>query len=173
MGWRLIVQLAFAVPVQLLRKQIRRAGVGTGAAANTAFFFLLFTHLGRGRGEQAVGDFDYRHIEPRQGKAHQRAAHDHHLVAGRAKLSLLQQVTHRRTQTRPDVARTRDRLPGQRYHAFGQRLAVDHRALHGVRGPDVLHPSTPISEERPPCGTCLPVRICVSCLAPPEGIWSG
>ena len=139
MGCRLVVQLAFAVPVQLLRQQIRRAGVGTGAAANTAFFFLLFTHLGRGRGEQAVGDFDYRHIEPRQGKAHQRTAHDHHLVAGRAKLSLLQQVTHRRTQTRPDVARTRDRFPGQRYHALGQRLAVDHRALHGVRGADVLH----------------------------------
>lgn len=30
-------------------------------------------------------------------------------------------------------------IPGQRYHALGQRLAVDHRALHGVRGADVLH----------------------------------
>ncbi len=33
--------------------------------------------------------------------------------------------------------------------------------------------STPMSDERPPCGTCLPVRICVSCFAPPEGYFVG
>ena len=30
-----------------------------------------------------------------------------------------------------------------------------------------------MSEERPPCGTCLPVKICVSCFAPPEGYLVG
>jgi hypothetical protein len=40
MGGGFIVLLAFAEPVQLLRQQIGRAGVGTGAAANAAFLFL-------------------------------------------------------------------------------------------------------------------------------------
>ncbi len=104
---RLIVQLTFAVPVKLLRQQIRRAGIGTGAAANTAFLFLLFAHLCWGRGEQAVGNFHHRNIQPRQGKAHQRAAHNHHLVAARAESGLFQQMAYRCAQTRPDVARTR------------------------------------------------------------------
>ena len=33
--------------------------------------------------------------------------------------------------------------------------------------------NTPMSDERPPCGTCLPVRICVNCFAPPEGYLVG
>ena len=139
MGFCLVVQLAFAVPVQLLREQIRRAGIGTGAAADATFLFLFFTHFGWGRGEQTVRDFHYRNVQPRQRKAHQRAAHDHHLVAGRAKFSLFQQMAHRRTQTRPDVARTGNRLAGQRHHALGQRLAVNHRAFHRIGGADVLH----------------------------------
>jgi hypothetical protein len=40
MGGGFIVLLAFAEPVQLLRQQIGRTGVRTGATANTAFFFL-------------------------------------------------------------------------------------------------------------------------------------
>ena len=32
---------------------------------------------------------------------------------------------------------------------------------------------TPISDERPPDGTSLPVNILVSCLAPPEGYFVG
>jgi NAD-dependent dihydropyrimidine dehydrogenase PreA subunit len=36
-----------------------RAGIGTGAAADAAFLFLLLPHFGWGRGEQAVGDFHY------------------------------------------------------------------------------------------------------------------
>ena len=144
MGLCFVVQLAFTVPVQLLRKQVRRASVGTCTATDTTFLLLLFAHFGWGRRKQAVRDFDHRDIQPRQGKAHQWAAHDHHLVAARAKLSLFQQVTNRRSQSRPDVPRTRDRLSGQRYHALGQRLAVNHRALHRIGGPDVLHQHTDI-----------------------------
>ena len=131
MGFCLVVQLAFAVPVQLLREQIRRAGIGTGAAADATFLFLFFTHFGWGRGEQTVRDFHYRNVQPRQRKAHQRAAHDHHLVAGRAKFSLFQQMAHRRTQTRPDVARTGNRLAGQRADVLHQH--ADIRRASAVR----------------------------------------
>ena len=79
-GRRFIVLLAFTEPVKLLRQQVRRAGVGAGAATNAAFLFRLFAHLLRRGGKQAVGDLHDRHIQPGQGKAHQRAAHDHHLV---------------------------------------------------------------------------------------------
>ena len=107
MRLRFIVQLTFAVPVQLLWKQIGRAGIGAGAAADTAFLFLLFTHFGGGGGEQAVSDFYDRNVQPRQGKAHQWAAHDHHLIAAGTESGLLQKMTNRRAQTRPDVPRTR------------------------------------------------------------------
>ncbi len=40
-----IVQLPFAVPVELLGQQIRRTSIGTGAATDTAFLFLLLAHL--------------------------------------------------------------------------------------------------------------------------------
>ena len=43
-----IVLLAFAEPVQLLRQQIGRAGVGAGATANAAFFFLRLAHFAGG-----------------------------------------------------------------------------------------------------------------------------
>ncbi|CCJ84367.1 hypothetical protein BN133_744 [Cronobacter dublinensis 582] len=52
---------------------------------------------------------------------------------------MVKQVTHRRADTRPDVARTAHGLTGQRHHAFGQRLAVNNGALHRKRGADVLH----------------------------------
>ncbi|MNV40021.1 hypothetical protein D3C71_1316210 [compost metagenome] len=139
MGCGFIVQLAFAEPVQLLRQQIGRTSVGAGATADTAFFFLLFAHLTCRRGQQTVGDFDDRNVQPGQGKAHQRPAHNDHLIAARTEAGLLQQMTHRRTQPRPDVTRLRNGLACQRHYAFGQRFPVDHRAFHRVSRTDVLH----------------------------------
>ena len=42
-----VVLVPFAEPVKLLGQKIGRAGVGTGATANAAFFFLRFAHLSR------------------------------------------------------------------------------------------------------------------------------
>ena len=139
MGGGLIVLLTFAEPVKLLRQEVCRAGVSTGTTADTTFFLYGFAHFRSRRGQQTVGDFHHRNVEPGQSKAHQRAAHNHHLIAGRAESRVAQQVFDRRTETRPDVARQRNRFAGQRYHAFGQRLAVDHCTLHRVGRPDVLH----------------------------------
>ena len=107
-GCRFIMLLAFTEPVKLLRQKIGRAGIGTGATANTAFFFLRFTHFtGRGR-KQAVADLHDGNIQPGQGKAHQRTAHDHHLVSRRTETCIVKQVTNRCTQSRPNVARAAD-----------------------------------------------------------------
>ena len=113
-----IVLLAFAEPVQLLRQQIGRTGVGAGAAANAAFLFLRLAHLAGGRRQQAVGDLHHRDIQPRQGKAHQRAAHDHHWLGAGAEAGVVKQMAYRGTKARPDVARPRDRLAGKGDHAL-------------------------------------------------------
>ena len=134
-----IVLLAFAEPVKLLWQQICRASIGTGAAANAAFLFFGLTHFSGRRRQQTVGDFHHRHVKPGQSKAHQRAAHNHHLIAGRAKIGMFEQVLNRCTQTRPNVARFTDGLTGQRHHAFSQRLAINYRTFYGVSGTDVLH----------------------------------
>ncbi len=90
MGGGFIVLLAFAEPVQLLRQQIGRTGIRTGATANTAFLFLGVAHFAcRGR-QQAVGDFDHRNVKPRQGESHQRAAHNDHLFGARAEAGIFQ-----------------------------------------------------------------------------------
>ena len=52
---------------------------------------------------------------------------------------MVQQMADRRAEPSPDVARLRHRFAGQGHDAFGQRLAVDNRALHGPGGADVLH----------------------------------
>ncbi len=70
MGFCFVVDLTFAVPVKLLGQQIRRTGIGAGAAAYATFLFLLLAHLADGWGQQTVGDFHHRDIQPRQGKAH-------------------------------------------------------------------------------------------------------
>ena len=139
MGFGFVVDLAFAEPVELLGQQIGRTGVGAGAAANAAFLFLLFAHLADGRRQQAVGDFYHRNIQPRQGKAHQRPAHDHHLLRARAEPGLVQQMTHRGAQSRPDVAGSADGFTGQGDDALGQRLAVNNGAFYRIGGADVLH----------------------------------
>ena len=144
-----IVQLAFAVPVQLLRQQVCRTRIRAGATAYTTFLFLRFAHLRWGRGEQAVGNLHHRDIQPRQGKAHQRATHNDQLIATRAEASLFQQMTHRRTQTRPDVAGTGDGLAGQRDDAFGQWLAVNHRTFYRVGSTHVLHQHADVGRTAP------------------------
>ena len=90
MGSGFIVLLTFAEPVQLLRQQIGRAGVSAGAATNAAFLFLRFAHLAGGRRQQTVGYLHHRDVEPRQGKAHQRAAHDHHWLGAGAEAGIVQ-----------------------------------------------------------------------------------
>ncbi|CCJ75081.1 hypothetical protein BN135_145 [Cronobacter muytjensii 530] len=139
MGGSFIVLLADAEPVELLRQKIRRTGVGAGAAADAVLLLLRRAHLCGGWREQAVSDFYHRHIEAGQGEAHQRAAHNHQLFAGRNKACVLQQVAHRRADTRPDVARPPYGFAGQRHHALGERLAVDNSALDRKRGANVLH----------------------------------
>ena len=84
-----VVLLAFAEPIKLLRQKIGRAGVRTGAAADAAFFLFRLAHFARRRRQQAVGNFHDRHVEPRQGEAHQRAAHNHHRVSARAETGIL------------------------------------------------------------------------------------
>ena len=138
-GARFIVIAALAVPVKLLRQQFRRAGVGAGGATNTGLLFVVVAHFAGGGRENAVGDLHHRHVERRQGKAHQRAAHNHHLTWRGRKADLMQQMADRGADAAPDVARLRNRLAGQRHHALGERLAVDHRALHRPGGADVLH----------------------------------
>ena len=92
-----IVLLPFTEPVELLRQKIGRAGIGAGATANAAFLLRCFTHFtGRG-GQKAVGDLHHRYIQPRQRKPHQRPAHNHHLVGGRAETRVAEQMTNRRT----------------------------------------------------------------------------
>ena len=84
-----VVLLAFAEPIKLLRQKIGRAGVRTGAAADAAFFLFRLAHFARRRRQQAVGNFHDRHVEPRQGESHQRAAHNHHRVSARAETGIL------------------------------------------------------------------------------------
>ena len=67
---RLVVIGALAVPVELLRQQIGRAGVGAGAATDAGKLLLRFAHLAGRRRQQTVGDFHHRHIQRWQGKAH-------------------------------------------------------------------------------------------------------
>ena len=111
-GGGLVVLLPLAEPVKLLGQQIGRAGVRTGAAADAALLLLLFAHLADRRGQQAVCYFNHRNVEPGQGKAHQRAAHDNHLLRAGAKSGVLQQVANRGAKPRPDVARLRYGLAG-------------------------------------------------------------
>ena len=138
-GGGFIMLLADAEPVKLLRQQVGRAGVGAGAATDAVLLFLRRAHFSGGRRQQAVSDFHHRHVKAGQGEAHQRAAHDNQLLAGRDKPGVFQQVAHRRPDTRPDVTRTADGFACQRHYAFGQRLTIDNRALDGKRGADVLH----------------------------------
>ncbi len=138
-GARFIVIAALAVPVELLRQQLRRAGVGAGGAANAGLLLVVVAHFAGGGCENAVGDFHYRHVKRRQGKAHQRTTHNDHLARSGRKADLVQQMADGGADPAPDVARLRNRLAGQGHHAFGQGLAVDHRALHRPGGADVLH----------------------------------
>ncbi len=139
MRTRLIVVAALAVPVKLLWQQFSRAGIRTGRTANAGLFFVVVAHFAAGRSQNAVGDLHHRHVQRRQGKAHQGAAHDHHLARARTEPNLMQQMADRRAETAPDVARLGDRLAGQRHDAFCNRFTVDNRALNCPGGPDVLH----------------------------------
>ena len=139
MGGGFIVLLAFAEPVQLLRQQIGRTGVRTGAAAYTPFLFLGVAHFACRWRQQAVGDFDHRNAKPRQGEPHQRAAHNDHLFGARAEAGIFQQMANRSSQSRPHVARTGNRLAGEGDNALGQRLTVNHRTFNRIGGTDVLH----------------------------------
>ncbi len=91
-----VVLLPFTEPIKLLRQEIGRTGIGACATANAAFLFLRFSHFtGRGR-QKTVGYLHHRYIQPRQRKAHQRPAHNHHLVGGRAEACVVEQMTNRR-----------------------------------------------------------------------------
>ncbi len=81
---RLVVLLSAAEPVQLLRQQPGRASVYAQAAADAGLLRFLRRHFIDRRRQNAVADLDDRHIQRGQGEAHQRAAHDHHLLRLRA-----------------------------------------------------------------------------------------
>ena len=115
---RLVVFLAAAEPVQLLRQQAGRTGVDAQSAADTGLFRLLRRHLIDARRQQTVADFNDRHVQRGQGEAHQRAAHHHHLLALWPEAGEFQQMFHRGADARPQVARLAQRLTGQRDHAF-------------------------------------------------------
>ena len=134
-----VVIAALAVPEELLRQQVGRAGIGAGATANTGLLFQLFAHLTGRRCQNAVADFDNRYIQRGQGKAHQRTAHDHHLVFARFEAHFAQQVADRRAEAAPNVSRAGNRFAGQGDHALGDRFAVDNGALNRPGGADVLH----------------------------------
>ena len=134
-----LVLLAFTEPIKLLRQKIGRTGVRAGAAADAAFFLFRLTHFACRRCQQAVGDFHHRHVEPRQGEAHQRPTHNHHRIGARAETGIFEQMADRGAETRPDIARTRDGFAGQGDDALRQRLAVNHCTFYGIGGADVLH----------------------------------
>ncbi len=134
-----VVLLPFTEPIKLLWQEIRRTGIGACATANAAFLFRRFTHFtGRG-GQKTVGNLHHRDIQPWQRKPHQRSAHNHHLVGGRAEARVVEQMTNRRAQTRPDVARTADGFTGKRHDTFGDRLTVNYCTFNCIGGSDVLH----------------------------------
>ena len=87
---RLLMLLAAAEPVKLLRQQTGRAGISTLAAPDTGLFLLRLAHFALRRGQQTVGDFHRRHVEVRQGEAHQRPAHNHQLLIVRAETGIVQ-----------------------------------------------------------------------------------
>ena len=136
---RLVVLLSAAEPVQLLRQQPGRACVYAQATADAGLLRLLRRHFIDRRRQNAVADLDDRHIQRGQGEAHQRAAHDYHLLRLRAETGEVEQVLHRRADARPQVARALDSLAGQGHHALNQRFAVDDRSFDGEGGADVLH----------------------------------
>ena len=101
-----VMFLAAAKPVELLRQQPCGTGVRAFTAANAGLLRRLFHHFVGGGRQNAVADFDDRHIQRREREAHQRAAHDHHRmrVTG-METGLFQQMAYRRAQPRPNVAR--------------------------------------------------------------------
>src|SRR5471030_4407 len=55
------------------------------------------------------------------------------------KTGMLEQVTYRGSQARPDISGVIQRAAGERYHPFSQRFAVDNRAFDGKQGANVKH----------------------------------
>ncbi|RMN20144.1 hypothetical protein ALQ63_04087 [Serratia plymuthica] len=133
------VFFAAAEPVKLLRQQARRAGVDAQTAADTGLFRLLRRHFVNRRGQNAVADFNDRHVKGGQGKAHERAAHHHHLLRLRLEAGKIQQMLHRRADARPQITRLAERIAGQGHYALDQRFAIDNGTLDGESGADVLH----------------------------------
>ncbi len=136
---RLVMLLPTAEPVQLLRQQPGRASVYAQAAADAGLLRLLRRHFIDRRRQNAVADLDDWHVQRGQGEAHQRAAHDHHLLRLRAETGEVEQVLHRRADARPQVAGALDSVAGQGHYALNQRFAVDDRSLDGEGGANVLH----------------------------------
>ena len=96
-------------------------------------------HFTDGRGQNTVADLNDRHVQRGQGEAHQRTAHDHHLLGLRLETGKVQQVLHRGADARPQITRLAERFTGKGDHAFDQGFAVDNGALNGKGSPDVLH----------------------------------
>ena len=136
---RLVVLLPAAEPIQLLWQQPGRASVYAQAAADAGLLRFLRRHFIHRRRQNAVADLDDWHVQRGQGEAHQRAAHDHHLLRLRAETDEVEQVLHRRADASPQIAGALDRLAGQGHYALNQRFAVDDRSLDGEGGADVLH----------------------------------
>ncbi len=135
----LVILLGPAVPVELLRQQGGRAGIGAGAATDARLLRAGGGQFGLRRRQQAVGGLDHRHHGVGQGKAHHGTTHDHPLLRFRLQLETLQQPAYRRTQAHPGVAGLFEAVAGEGDDPLDQRLAVDNGALDGKHGGHVKH----------------------------------
>ena len=142
MGFCLVAMFSgLAVPVQLLREQIRRAGIGNMLLQRMQPFSSCSSPISVGEGAQTVRDFHYRE-RPATAKRSpsSAAAHDHRirsLVGQNSALSPADGApaySRRAAQTLPGWKPTR-----KRHHAFRSTARRQSPAFHRIGGADVLH----------------------------------
>ena len=135
----LVVLAGLAVPVELLRQQADRAGIGALAAADAVLFIARRRQFDLARGHQTVAGLDDGDVGVGQGKAHHGAAHDDALPGLRIELELRQQPADRGPDAHPGISRLAETLAGQGDHPADQGFILDDGLAHGEDGADVEH----------------------------------